>query len=67
MSKYKSEIYEAIHQDAIADYEVGAISEAKLRKYDKMCLTQETSGDNTANGDIDHEVANIEHAELVTA
>jgi DNA-binding transcriptional regulator YiaG len=67
MSKYKSEIYEAIHQDAIADYEVGAISEAKLREYDKMCLTQETSGDNTANGDIAHETINIEHAGLVTA
>jgi putative transcriptional regulator len=62
MSKYKSDIYEAIHQDAIADYEVGAISEAKMREYDKMCLAQETSGDNIA-----HETINIEHADLITA
>jgi DNA-binding transcriptional regulator YiaG len=61
MSKYKSEIYEAIHQDAIADYEVGAISEAKMREYDKMCLVPEKFQDNNA-----HETVNIEHAELVT-
>jgi DNA-binding transcriptional regulator YiaG len=62
MGKYKSEIYEAIHQDAIADYEVGAISEAKMREYDKVCLIQET-----ANGNIAPETVNIEHAALVIA
>jgi len=40
--KYKSEIYEVIHQDAMADFEVGAISEEKMREYDKMCLVQES-------------------------
>jgi len=39
--KYKSEIYEVIHQDATADYEAGAISEEKMKEYDKMCLVQE--------------------------
>ncbi|MDR0318726.1 MAG: hypothetical protein LBI09_01675 [Nitrososphaerota archaeon] len=39
--EYKSEIYKVMHQDAIADFEVGAISEAKMREYDKMCLVQE--------------------------
>jgi putative transcriptional regulator len=67
MSKYKSDIYEAIHQDAIADYEVGAISEAKMREYDEMCLTQEISQDNTANDNIAHETLNIEHAGFATA
>jgi putative transcriptional regulator len=43
--KYKSEIYEAIHQDAIADLEVGAISETRMREYDEMCLI---SDDKTA-------------------
>jgi len=38
---YKSEIYEAIHQDATAMLEIGAISEAKMREFDKMCLVQE--------------------------
>jgi len=40
--KYKSEICEVMHKDAMADFEVGAISEARLREYDKMCLVQES-------------------------
>jgi putative transcriptional regulator len=39
--KYKSEIYEVIHQDAVADFEVGAISEAEMKEYDEMCLVHE--------------------------
>ena len=39
--KYKSEIYEVVHQDAMANFEVGAISEAQMREFDKMCLAQE--------------------------
>jgi len=39
--KYKSEIYEVIHQDAMADFKVGAISEKEMLKYDKMCLVKE--------------------------
>jgi DNA-binding transcriptional regulator YiaG len=38
--KYKSEICEVMHQDALADFEVGAISEARMREYDEMCLVQ---------------------------
>ena len=39
--KYKSEIFEVIHQDAMVNFEVGAISEARMREYDLMCLVQE--------------------------
>ena len=39
--KYKSEIYEVIHQDATANFEIGAISKAEMQKFDKMCLIQE--------------------------
>jgi len=66
MSKYKSDIYEAIYEDALADYEVGAISEARMREYDKMCLTPEALLNNASNG-IAHETVNVEHAELATA
>jgi putative transcriptional regulator len=41
MRKYKSDIYEAVHEDAMADFEVGGISEARMREYDAMCLVQE--------------------------
>jgi putative transcriptional regulator len=67
MNRYKSEIYEAIHQDAIADYEVGAISKTDMREYDELCLTPEALEDTAAQGDIDHETVNIERADLVTA
>jgi DNA-binding transcriptional regulator YiaG len=39
--KYKSEIYEVVHQDAMANFEVGAISESEMREFDEMCLVQE--------------------------
>jgi len=39
--KYKSEIFEVIHQDAMADFEVGAISEKEMKEFDKMCLVKE--------------------------
>ena len=39
--KYKSEIYEVVHQDAVANFEVGAISEIEMREFDEMCLIQE--------------------------
>ena len=41
MKKYKSEIYEVLHQDAMANFEVGAISEARMREYDELCFVQE--------------------------
>jgi DNA-binding transcriptional regulator YiaG len=40
--KYKSEIYKAVHEDAMADFEVGGISEDRMRYYDKMCLVEES-------------------------
>ena len=39
--KYKSEIYEVVHQDALANFEIGAISEARMKEYDEICLVQE--------------------------
>ena len=36
--KYESEILKVIHQDAKAMYKIGAITEARMREYDEMCL-----------------------------
>jgi DNA-binding transcriptional regulator YiaG len=44
--EYKSEIYEVVHQDATAMFEIGAISEAKMREFDKMCLVQKSETTN---------------------
>ena len=41
MKKYYSEICEVMHQDALADFELGIISEARMREYDEMCLVEE--------------------------
>ena len=43
--KYKSEIYEVVHQDAKANFEIGAISEAQMKEFDEMCLVQEAEAD----------------------
>jgi hypothetical protein len=40
----------------------GFWGESKMREYDELCLSPETSADNDA-----HETVNIEHAALVTA
>ena len=45
MKKYKSEIYEVIHQDAMADFEVGAISETRMKEYDELCFVEEPETD----------------------
>ena len=36
--KYKSDILEMIHENATANFKIGAISEARMREYDEMCL-----------------------------
>jgi DNA-binding transcriptional regulator YiaG len=39
--KYKSDILEVIHQSAVDKFEIGAISKARMREYDEMCLAEE--------------------------
>ncbi|MDR2942953.1 MAG: hypothetical protein LBV17_10215 [Treponema sp.] len=60
--KYENDIAEVIHENATINFELGFISEEKMREYDELCLVPETSNDNYA-----HETVNIEHADLVTA
>ena len=61
--KYKSDIFETIHESATEKFHIGAISEARMREYDEMCLTKKALKNKAAQG----ATANIEHAELVTA
>ncbi|MDR0639899.1 MAG: hypothetical protein LBG27_13545 [Spirochaetaceae bacterium] len=46
--KYKSEIFEVIHQDATANFEIAAISTAQMREFDEMCLVREPESVNKA-------------------
>jgi len=65
--KYESDIAEMVHENAIIDFKLGFISEAKMREFDELCLTPEALQNNTAHGGIAHETVNIEHSDLVTA
>ena len=38
MRKYKSELYKVLHEDDLANFEVGAITEAELRELEKDCF-----------------------------
>jgi len=46
--KYESDILEMIHENAIAEFKIGILSEEDMRKYDKLCLPEEALQDNTA-------------------
>jgi hypothetical protein len=53
-----------IHEKAMTEFRLGLIiTEAEMHEYDELCLPPEALQGNTAQGTI----ANIEHADLVTA
>ena len=39
--KFKSDIYEVIHESAVEKFKIGAISEARMQDYNEMCLVKE--------------------------
>jgi DNA-binding transcriptional regulator YiaG len=63
MMKYKSEIFEVLHENAVEMYKIGGITEASMREYDEMCLASPKSELESApvyNGDT----VNVEHTAL---
>jgi DNA-binding transcriptional regulator YiaG len=64
--KYESEILEAMHQEAIEMYKIGAITEARMREYDEMCLNPKTENKSSPVYADDNPV-NIEHISHATA
>jgi putative transcriptional regulator len=61
--KYKSEIYEVVHQDAAEMFKIGAISEERMREFDKMCLASETDAAEAPAA----QKTEVKHTEFVTA
>ena len=49
--KYRSDILEVIHENASANFKIGAISEERMREYDELCLVSE------ANAAVESETA----------
>jgi DNA-binding transcriptional regulator YiaG len=45
--KYKSELLGVLHEDALADYQLGIISGEEMREYDRDCLASEPKKDQT--------------------
>jgi DNA-binding transcriptional regulator YiaG len=41
MLRYKSDAFQAIHEDALANYEVGAITREELEEYERACFVSE--------------------------
>ena len=72
--KYKSDIYESdiaemIHENKMTEFKLGLISEARMREYDKLCLTKKALQNKTAQGAnaqgiIAPEAVNIEHGDI---
>jgi len=58
--KYKSDILEMIHENATANFEIGAISEERMREYDEMCLIEDSKTTQKNNNS-----EKIEHIDLV--
>jgi DNA-binding transcriptional regulator YiaG len=59
--KYKGEVYEVVHQDAVSMYKVGAISDERMKEYDEMCLVQESPAVYEAEKSLEPSVQAVEH------
>jgi DNA-binding transcriptional regulator YiaG len=65
--KYESEILEAMHQEAIEMYKIGAITEARMREYDEMCLSNPKTENKSSPVYGDDNSVDIKHTSHVTA
>ena len=64
--KYESEILEVMHQEAIEMYKIGVITEARMREYDEMCLSNPKT-ENRPPVYADDNSVNVEHISRATA
>jgi putative transcriptional regulator len=58
--KYKSEIFEVLHENAVEMYKIGGITEAEMREYDEACLVNAKVKQESASAH-DNNTVNIEH------
>ena len=60
--RYSSDISMMVHESATDLFEIGAISEARMREFDKMCLVKESKtkskpeflGTESGSGEMKH-------------
>ena len=71
--KYKSEIFEVLHENAVEMYKIGGITEAEMREYDEACLTSPNAEcsnveqESTPVYNEKNNTVNLEHINHVTA
>jgi DNA-binding transcriptional regulator YiaG len=65
--KYESEILEVMHQEAIEMYKIGVITEARMREYDEMCLSNPKTENKSSPVYADDNSVNVEHGAHATA
>jgi DNA-binding transcriptional regulator YiaG len=57
--KYKSEIFEVLHENAVEMYKIGGITEAEMREYDEACLSPKAEQKSTPV--YNEDTVNLEH------
>jgi len=60
--KYESEFLKVIHQDAIKMFRSGVISEARMREYDEMCLSNPNKSSPAYANDNPVNINQVSHA-----
>ena len=64
--KYKSEIFEVLHENAVEMYKIGGITEAEMREYDEACLVNAKVKQKSASAHDNNNV-NLERISHATA
>jgi len=64
--KYKSEILEVLHENAVEMYKIGGITEASMREYDEMCLANPKTENKSSPVYTDDNSVNVEHISHAT-
>jgi DNA-binding transcriptional regulator YiaG len=64
--KYKSEILEVLHENAVEMYKIGGITEASMREYDEMCLSNPKTENKSSSVYADDSSLHVEHISHAT-
>ena len=65
--KYKSEILEVLHENAVEMYKIGGITEASMREYDEMCLSNPKTKNKSSSVYANDNSVNTEQIRHATA
>ncbi|GBU26618.1 hypothetical protein R84B8_00128 [Treponema sp. R8-4-B8] len=65
--KYESEITKMIHENATIDFKLGFISEAEMREFDKLCLSNPKTENKSSSAYADDNSVNTKRVSQATA